>query len=225
MKKLFGFALAMLASVSLSACGNTASSDQNSSSASVATVKSAKSQNKANSGKEVTNGPLLHPGEWTDDSDRGKAELKAISNPKQTITSGTASIIINDVKFIEVTPRTDDQKQYVEGTTGASNLTTPYYQIQVDYQLKNNDTKPIQFNGIKSVVLGTGEQIDGESGMYDSGSDSEIAANATKASMVVVVVNKDKAKLNKVTLNFDTFVDKDSFDPIADAPAPLTLTF
>ncbi|WP_125711145.1 hypothetical protein [Lacticaseibacillus porcinae] len=226
MKKLLTIGVTLAAVLSLAACGNSSKSTDNggkTTTASKAKTSTAKSSSKkaSSEGKEVTNGQLLKVGEWMNDDMQGKMKLLRINSLNKTMTTGSYSIILKDYKFMEVTPKDDDQKKTASDAFGVSQgVTTPYYEAQVQYSIKNASNEEVQFNGIKSIVLSTGQQLDPNGGMSDQGIGEAVAPGATKdTAFMAVIPTADKDKLNKITINFDSFCNTTDFSDVGTLPA------
>lgn len=216
--------LTMLLASTLVACSNTTDNGGKSSSSDAKTSQKSKKNTSSN---EVTNGQLIKVGEWKNDTIQGKMKLVKTSKINKKYSSGSYDITLKDFKMFEVTPKDDTQKEAASTAFNSSTgVTTPYYEIQVQYTITNNTDESVQFNGIKSIVTGSGTQMDLSSGMQDLGIGAEVAANATKSTAVMGLINTDeKNKLNKLTINFDTFANLSDFSEAAPAIEPVTIEF
>lgn len=216
--------LTILLASTLAGCSNSSdSSSKNSDS----NVKTSQKNKKANSSKEIKNGQLAKVGEWKDDMMQGKMKLIKISKINKTYSSNEYDITLKDFKMFEVTPKDDEQKETATTSFGATDeVTSPYYEIQIQYSIKNNTDTAVQFNGIKSIVTASGTQMDPNSGLQDQGMGVEIAGNATKDTVVMGLIKTDeKSKLSKLTINFDTFANTTDFSEAAPAIDPVTIEF
>ncbi|MFD1392181.1 hypothetical protein ACFQ3L_01070 [Lacticaseibacillus jixianensis] len=224
MKKLIAIGATLLAALSLAACGSSNSGTDNGGK----TVESSKntktttkpSKKKSSSSNEVTNGQLLKVGQWKNDDMQGKMELAKIATINKTLTVSKYSVILKDFKMFEVTPKDNDQKKLAADSFASSTgVTTPYYEIQIQYAIKNTSANPVQFNGISSLVTSTGQQLDSNGGMSDQGVGAEVAAGATKDTAVqALITTSDKDKLSSITLNFDSFCNTSDFSDLGTLP-------
>jgi hypothetical protein len=229
MKKIMVLSMTMLTAVALSACGSS-NSGTDTAGKEPSSTKTAASEKKSSSSKksetsEVTNGPLIKVGQWKDDSMQGKMKLVKIVSPNKDFPNGQFTLTIKDVKIFEITPVNDDQKKLASDTFNSTGVTTPYYEVQVTYAVKNGTAKPAQFNGVKSLVTSTGQQMDMNGGLQDQGTGSEIAAGATKETACMGLIKAgDQDKITKVTVNADNMADTSTFETIAEAWAPIDIS-
>lgn len=226
MKKLLTIGVTLAAVLSLAACGNSSKGTDNggkTTTASKAKTSTAKSSSKkaTSEGKEVTNGQLLKVGEWMNDSTQGTMKLAKISTINKPFTTGSYTLTLTDYKLFEVTPKDDDQKKLASNLFGVSaGVTTPYYEAQVQYSVKNAGTEEVQFNGVKSIVTSAGTQLDLNGGLVDQGMGEAVAAGATKTTAFMAIIpTAEKDTLKKLTINFDSFCNTTDFSDVGTLPA------
>ncbi|MFC6323497.1 hypothetical protein [Companilactobacillus baiquanensis] len=223
-KSLVLSGLTILLASTLTGCS---SSSDSSSKNSDSHVKTSQKNRKSSSSKEVKSGQLAKVGEWQNDMMQGKMKLIKISKINKTYSSNEYDITLKNFKMFEVTPKDNEQKENAASSFGATEeLTSPYYEIQIQYSIKNNTDNAVQFNGIKSIVTASGTQMDPSSGLQDQGMGAEVAGNATKDTAVMGLIKTDeKSKLSKLTINFDTFANTTDFSEAAPSLDPVTIEF
>lgn len=110
----------------------------------------------------VTDGrPLKKIGEWkaSDRDVSGKTQLVSISSPNQDIPVGELTIHIADIKVLQLLdysdPKNDgyDEAQKYQDDKGA------FHTIQVKYKVKNPSDLDMNYLGLESLILNTGQQI------------------------------------------------------------------
>lgn len=178
---------------------------------------SKKSSSSSKENKEVTNGQLLKVGQWMNDDTQGKMELTKVQPINQTVSVDKYSIILKDFKMFKVTPSNADQKKLVGDIFGiAEGLPSPYYEIQIQYTIKNDSDQEVQFNGIKSIVTSNGKQLSGNGGLSDQGVGQSVAANAESTTTAAqgIIDASQKDNLTKLTLNFDSFCTTSDFSDL-----------
>lgn len=226
MKKLITIGVTLFAALSLVACGtnNSKGTDNGgkTATASKAKTSTAKSSSKkqTSDSKEVTNGQLLKVGQWMNDDMQGKMELVKINVINKPLTTGKYTLTLSDYKMFEVTPKNDDQKKTASDGFGSSTgVTTPYYEIQVQYTIKNASDAEVQYNGLNSLVTAAGTQLDPNGGLSDQGVGETIAAGATKSTALQALIpTTEKDGLNKLTLNFGSFCNTTDFSDVGQLP-------
>lgn len=214
MKKTLTAVFTLLAAVTLVSCGSNSSSGTDNGGKTTTSTKKAKvTKSSTSKSEEVTNGLMLKVGQWKNDDMQGKMVLYRIQPINRTLSTGKYSIVLKDYKMFEVTPKTNDQKQTAnDAFSSSAGVTTPYYEIQIQYTIKNATSTEVQFNGIKSIVTGYGEQLDPDSGMSDQGTGATVAANASKSTAVQGLIKTgEQNKLKKITINFDSFCTTTDF--------------
>ncbi len=220
MKKLLTSGAVVLTMLTLAACGSNSSDSgkgvDNMKSSKKATESSSKKNSKAS--LEVTNGAPEKINQWKyfEDFDADGTLVK-IAKPTTKIAQGKLSISINAIKIFAMKPKNTDAKKTAADYFGASGVTDPYYVLQVLWSVKNGDTKEIQTNGIKSLVV-NGQQYDMGSGLMDDGTGSAIAAGASKSFEANTLLKSTNYKaIKQFTLNIDNSADTTSFEQIAPA--------
>lgn len=221
MKKAAIFTASLLSlALILGACSNESKGTDNggkTTTSEKAKPASKKSSSSSKENKEVTNGQLLKVGQWMKDDTQGKMELTKVQPINQTVSVDKYSIILKDFKMFKVTPSNADQKKLVGDVFGvAEGLPSPYYEIQIQYTIKNASDQEVQFNGIKSIVTSDGKQLSGNGGLSDQGVGESVAANAESSTTAVqgIIDASQKDSLNKLTLNFDSFCTTSDFSEL-----------
>lgn len=223
-KRLALTGLTILLASTLVACSNN-KVDNGGKETSTPTAKTSQKSSNKTSSKEVSNGELLKVNEWENDPVQGKMKLIKINKINKSYTTGNYAIKLDDFKLFEVTPKNDTQKEDASTAFNSSEgVSTPYYEVQIKYTIENNTDTSVQFNGIKSLVTESGTQMDLNSGMQDLGVGTEVAANAKKSTAVMGLINtNEKNKINKLTINFDSFANLTDFSEAAPAIQPVTI--
>lgn len=227
MKKRFISSLSIFAlSLVLVGCGSSSADKSDNAGKEAKTTQAGKSSSNKKDDREITNGPLLKVGQWTKDDEEGKTTLLKIAAPKNTIVKdGPITYTIKDIKLFKVETTNKAQKDYANDVYQSNGVTNPYYHIQIQFNAKNTSNEEVQLNGIKSVVLNTGDQVSLTSGLNDDSLGSSIAANANEDHAAFLLVKTgNQSKVNKLTINFDSVSNAETSEDIGNA-SPLEIPF
>ena len=220
MKKSIVTSFAMLSlGLLLAGCGNSASDKSDNAGKEAKTTQGGKSSSNKKDEREITNGPLLKVGQWTKDDEEGKTTLLKIAAPKNTtVKDGPIIYTIKDIKLLKVETTNKNQREYANDVYQSNGVTNPYYHIQIQFNAKNTSNEEVQLNGIKSIVLNTGDQVSLSSGLNDDSLGSSIAANANEDHAAFLLVKTGKQKqINKLTVNFDSVSNAETSEDIGTA--------
>lgn len=110
----------------------------------------------------VTDGrPLKKIGEWkaSDRDVSGKTQLVSISSPNQDIPVGELTIHIADIKVLQLLDYSDPKNDGYDEAKKYQDDQGSFHTIQVKYKVKNPSDLDMNYLGLESLILNTGQQI------------------------------------------------------------------
>ncbi|WP_057823924.1 zinc ribbon domain-containing protein [Lentilactobacillus sunkii] len=172
---------------------------------------------------EIPSDSLTHPskvGQWKNSPIIGKATLIGLgAKPNTTIKDGPLSIKFKHAEVDKVHANTEDQLEQASDTFSKDNMPKDYNRIKIEYIVKNNSNRAIQFGGIKQVVYSNGYQTNfDDDSMSDTGSTDEISSNAKRVEYALILLGKSTTALKPSSIKIltDESEDAKSYDTVAD---------
>ncbi|GBG94612.1 hypothetical protein LFYK43_10710 [Ligilactobacillus salitolerans] len=227
MKKSVVSSIALLSlGLLLAGCGSSSADKSDNAGKSAKTTQAGKTSSSKKDDREITNGPLLKVGQWSNDEDMGKITLTKITAPENTVAKdGPVEFKIKDVKLFKAEPKTKAQRSYDNDYFSTNGVTNPFYYVQIQFNAKNTSANEVQVNGVKSLVTSTGQQISQGQYLNDESVGETLAANANSDYVVQALIKtEDQSKIDKFTINFDSVANTDTYEDIGTAQ-PLELPF
>nr|WP_252892824.1 zinc ribbon domain-containing protein [Lentilactobacillus otakiensis] len=183
----------------------------------------AKAKPKEKDPNEIPSDSLTHPskvGQWKNSPIIGKATLIGLgAKPNTTVKSGPLSIKFKHAEVDKIHANTQDQLDEAIDTFSKDNLPKDYSRIKIEYTVKNNSSRAIQFGGIKQVIYSNGYQTSSDDdSLSDTGSVDEIAPNAKRVEYALILLGKSTSGLKPASIKIltDESDDAKSFDTVAD---------
>ncbi|QGV25966.1 zinc-ribbon domain-containing protein [Lentilactobacillus kefiri] len=171
---------------------------------------------------EIPSDSLIHPskvGQWKNSPIIGKATLIGLGvKPNETLKDGPLSIKFKHAEVDKIHANTQDQLQEANDTFSKDNIPNDYSRIKIEYVVKNNSNRAIEFGGIKQVVYANGYQTNyDDDSMSDTGSTDEISPNAKRVEYALILLGKSTTTLKPTSIKIltDESDDAKSYDAVS----------
>ncbi len=152
--------------------------------------------------------------------------LKKVANLNKQVKQGDLTVTFSNIKIYSMKPKNADAQKIATTYFGASGVNDPYYVVQINWTAKNNGSKEVQTNGIDSVVTNTGQQLNANAGLQDSGVGSTIQPNATSDfeanGLLKGATNKN---ISKLTVKLSNTANTDTYEEVSPTISNIILSF
>lgn len=144
-------------------------------------------------------------GQWKHNAIWGQVEARQILKPKtKKVLNGPAAYYFTDFVVCKVTPQTAKQKAKLADDFDLPGKPDHIYLLVANYNIKNMSERPIEIDGVDSVIV-NGSHIDDDQ-VEDTLSDAKLAKKATRQNEQLQIVVPDE-KIKELELIFDDVED------------------
>ncbi|AVL00069.1 hypothetical protein N6G96_06585 [Pediococcus inopinatus] len=168
----------------------------------------------------ISHGYLTKPKQFSYDSFGTKLTLDKYKKSDQVIINRPLRYQISQVRLLKNEAKTKKAKQVVATAFNNTDITNPYYTLQLKYTIKNESSQTVIIGGLNYVKLSNSYAGTPLSNMVDSAAGKKLAAGKTLSTNVVVLVPASLVHtLNNCTIQFSSAysvngksLSKDSLD-------------
>ncbi|WP_367294827.1 hypothetical protein [Levilactobacillus yonginensis] len=133
-------------------------------------------KNQLTSPSYVKSGNLKKAGQFTYDKVGTKVQLSEVAHHAATIKSGKLTYKVTTIRLIKNTAKTAAAKRMAAQALNLPEIQSPYYTIQVKFTITNRGKQDLITDGIKSLRLRKGLQLNAANQLSDASAGKTIPA-------------------------------------------------
>lgn len=141
------------------------------------------------------------PGQVYERPDRSKITLVSYKKVDQTFEISPIQITVDKIRIVRWHNVSGDDKTEIALASKVKNIPDEFHTIEIPYYTNNSLDKNVKFNGLKKIIIDTGEEInvDPPDDNRAHGSGFELERN--------FYIQSDPAKIKKIKLVFSSTID------------------
>lgn len=160
---------------------------------------------------------LTEVGQTAKEADGTKAELLKIKEVNASVEVSPITIVVKDMKVIQLTNIHPDNTDYLLQFMNASELPESLNYIQINYTAENTSDKNIGWNGFDTIVTNTGEQLDASGNDFiweENGFESTFYGKTKHEGTIGVFTTSNIDELTSLKFIISSSYDEDTYEDI-----------